>query len=250
MQGWPNNLEWRTKVLGPDAASDWRVTELRQLLDRAGSILGPKASRASDDASAASAADGGRDDLFVTAIELFDALAHLRSALRAVELWQSGRESEVESTLRASFSSLYDDITTSIAAAKVPEAVRPHVRLKQWLVFELQAQRFETVVFLEGLNEPARISFRPTSAVQLLWLTLAVTARALDPPFATGGFYRCDYCNETFVADRSHARGTHIFCSPEHGRNFHARQSMRKKRAAARAAREADGKPSRDRKAP
>jgi hypothetical protein len=78
---------------------------------------------------------------------------------------------------------------------------------------------------------PARVVLTPVNALQFAWLALAVTIEALAPPFEVGGVYECHYCGRLFAGDRSRVRGDHVFCSPRHGKNYWARESMRKRRA-------------------
>jgi hypothetical protein len=83
-------------------------------------------------------------------------------------------------------------------------------------------------------GEKVRLAFRPATAAQQMWLTLAATAGFLDLPFPVDGLFSCEYpkCGRMFFANRSKARGTHRFCSERCGRRFHAVKSTRKRRAA------------------
>lgn len=110
----------------------------------------------------------------------------------------------------------------------------PIRRLRRWISMQLNLEQLAARVEPSVDDRPARVSLSAVSAVQLLWLILAVTIEAIEPPFETPGLHRCDYCKRLFVGDRSSVRGSNIFCSKRHGSNYWAREAMRKKRAAGR----------------
>jgi hypothetical protein len=89
------------------------------------------------------------------------------------------------------------------------------------------------------IGGPYRIAAASASPWQLLWLVLAVSIGAIEPPFPMPGVRVCEYptCGEVFITARNNVRGKRRFCTPRCGRSFHAAKTTDAKRAAARAAR-------------
>jgi hypothetical protein len=178
-----------------------------------------------------------KDSVCVDFVELGAELVKLRTGLDLANQMATGRTSWRTEILGSSgmFQGLERLIEIEGVPGKVPGDRATH--LAQWW-FSSMVGRHGLEVFPLPNGDKIGLSFRPLSVAQQLWLVLAATAGLLDVPFPVHGFHTCEYvkCGKPFFADRSKARGTHRFCSPEHGKSFHAVESMRKSRAKAKAA--------------
>lgn len=112
--------------------------------------------------------------------------------------------------------------------------------VRSWITTYMNVEQFRMVLVESDGDRPARVEARPSSAIQLLWLMLAVTIGVIEPPSNLPGVHRCDYCDSLFFGDRSGVRGEHVFCSERHGKSFWAQRRMREKRAAEKAQRESE----------
>ena len=127
------------------------------------------------------------------------------------------------------------------SSPRAPGSVAPpatHVldAARRWMVGTLVT--FDFVPGLTDIEEPHRHFYpasRPTSPIQLVMLTIAVGAGAVEA--ALPALQVCDYkpCARIFVANRSGSRGSYRFCSPRCGKRFHATKHTYAKRAAERA---------------
>ena len=107
---------------------------------------------------------------------------------------------------------------------------------RRWMVGTLVAFGFSPG--LTDIDEPLRHFYPgspPTSPLQLVMLTIAVGAGAVEA--ALPALQVCDYkpCGRIFVANRSGSRGSYRFCSPRCGKRFHSTKNTYAKRAAKRA---------------
>ena len=175
--------------------------------------------------------------LAITATELTLHLMRLRQALDIVAMVRAGDERGAMARIEAWDDDSAEILLESARDLEVAEDEVPAYVVKSWLAFQVMFEGLETVVVPDRPGLPARLAYRPATAAHLLWLMLAVSLNALEPPFEVPGVHRCANCDSVFIADRSGVRGENVFCSPRCGRGFHARKRMREKRAAEKAAR-------------
>lgn len=96
-----------------------------------------------------------------------------------------------------------------------------------------------TAITLPDDSGPARLIYKPLSALHAMWLAVAMAGDAIVPDVNIPGVFTCAYarCRKTFTRTRTRVKGTNRFCSKVCGNKFHAAASKRKQRARERAAR-------------
>lgn len=95
-------------------------------------------------------------------------------------------------------------------------------------------------ITLPEYARPARLAYHPATALQSMWVAIAMAADAVAPDMEIPGVFTCDYppCGITFMRTRTRVRGKYRFCTEAHGRRFHAAASTKKRRAADKTERE------------
>jgi hypothetical protein len=197
----------------------------------------------------------GRLITFDSAFSLLNASAEALEGTPAIyavdarQHWQSLVSLRLALRLAVSRTKGDDTWRSLIASGFGPfRAIDTAVELTQWRppkpgdreLAKLQVW-FLSHVYLDGLTVaplPAgaqlRLAFRPKSAFQRAWVTLAATAGILDLPFEVNGLFRCDYprCGRWFFHDQIAVKGENRFCSVRCGKSYHAAIATRRRRAA------------------
>ncbi len=170
--------------------------------------------------------------LYIRVVDLLYDLICLRDALLLGFDVSSGRWDQARERLNRLFPA--ENFAATIAGLQKDEHVYddeiPDLLARLWISAHLGRGELRATVKPE-LRGPGRIVLTGATALQQVWLGIAVTVGAIDPPVPIDGIYRCAYqaCRRTFTGRRRPA-GTLPFCSKRHGKSYWAAKATRERR--------------------
>lgn len=164
---------------------------------------------------------------FIPALNFRVELGLLRKAL-LVAMYMSAGDDRWRAQVRDSDSPLDIKPLRFETSPVVDRTVRA---VQVW--FALHIGREDLRTFPVSSGGKIKLFLRPASPRQQLWLSLAVTAGVLDPPFPVPGLFTCSYqkCGRPFLSPKTGVRGSLRFCSERHGKSYYAVQATNRRRA-------------------
>ena len=167
----------------------------------------------------------------VQLVDLLADLCYLRVGLLLTFAARSADATEIQRAV---------DLTRSLGMGETSDDAESEperdldVLARVWMVHKASELRAEARFDVLRPFAPATIGVRPTTPLQLLWLSLAVAGGAVEPPIPIDGFYRCSYppCQRLFHSPRRRTKGENVFCSKRCGQSFWATKRVKEMRAA------------------